>query len=80
MSRTPIRVGGDVFLCLSTSPPRVSRSLLQCTRRFISGFWYINAMGQVAYNGMDRLHRQDIAGWSFTVSVSVVCLCVDPSR
>lgn len=27
-------------------------------------------MGQVAYNGMDRLHRQDIAGWSFTGGMS----------
>lgn len=27
-------------------------------------------MGLLAYNGMDRLHRQDIAGWSFTGGMS----------
>ena len=40
------------------------------TDRFASGFWYLNAKGQTATNGMDRLHRQDVAGWSFTGGMS----------
>lgn len=40
------------------------------TNRFISGFWYMHMMGLLAESGFDRLHRQDIAGWSFTGGMS----------
>lgn len=36
------------------------------TDRFLSGFWYLHAMGVVAMSGFHRMHRQDIAGWSAT--------------
>ena len=34
--------------------------------RFISGFWYLHALGVTAESGWHRLHRQDLAGWSGT--------------
>lgn len=40
------------------------------TNRFASGFWYLHTMGVVAEAGFDRMHRQDIAGWSFTGGMS----------
>ncbi len=36
------------------------------TDRFVDGIFWLNALGTTAANGFDRLHRQDIAGWSFT--------------
>lgn len=44
---------------LLSAPPHPSPTLVM-----------LQAMGEVAYNGMDRLHRQDLAGWSFTGGVS----------
>ena len=36
------------------------------TDRFASGFSWIAILGAVGTSGFDRLHRQDIVGWSFT--------------
>ena len=34
------------------------------TDRFVSGFWYLHALGVVAEGGWHRMHRQDVAGFS----------------
>jgi len=33
--------------------------------RFVSGFWWIQTLGMAAEAGIDRVHRQDVAGFSF---------------
>lgn len=40
------------------------------TDRYVSGFWYMHTLGVTAEAGFDRVHRQDIAGWSFTGGMS----------
>jgi hypothetical protein len=40
------------------------------TDRYVDGFFWLNILGAVASTGFDRLHRQDIAGWSFTGGMS----------
>ena len=36
------------------------------TDRFVDGFFYLSMLGAVAASGFSRVHRQDVAGWSFT--------------
>ena len=36
------------------------------TDRFVGGFYWLAALGETAASGFGRIHRQDIAGWSFT--------------
>jgi hypothetical protein len=36
------------------------------TDRFLGGFFWVNTVGTVASSGFDKVHRQDLAGWSFT--------------
>jgi len=33
--------------------------------RFVSGFWWVHALGMAAETGTSRVHRQDVAGFSF---------------
>jgi hypothetical protein len=33
--------------------------------RFVSGFWWIHTLGLAAASGVARVHRQDVAGFSF---------------
>lgn len=35
------------------------------TDRYVDGFFWLNALGVTASNGFDKIHRQDVAGWSF---------------
>jgi heparanase len=60
----------DILLVLEETGGSYGGGCVNITDRFISGFWYLTTMGQVASNGFDRMHRQDIAGWSFTGGMS----------
>ena len=40
------------------------------TNRFVAGFCWINTLMTVGRAGFDRVHRQDIAGWSFAFGKS----------
>jgi len=33
--------------------------------RFVSGFWWVHTLGMAAEAGISRVHRQDVAGFSF---------------
>jgi len=48
------------------------------SNRFISGFWFIHALGLAADMGVSRVTRQDLAGWSFTSGVSHYTLAGPP--
>jgi heparanase len=40
------------------------------TDRFVAGFCWLNTLITVGRSGFDRVHRQDIAGWSFAFGES----------
>ena len=40
------------------------------TDRFVAGFCWMNTLMTVGRAGFDRVHRQDIAGWSFAFGMS----------
>lgn len=40
------------------------------TDRFLDGFFFTNALGITASSGIDRIHRQDLVGWSGTTEMS----------
>ena len=48
------------------------------SNRFVSGFWFIHALGLAAEMGVSRVTRQDLAGWSFTSGVSHYTLAGPP--
>lgn len=47
------------------------------TNRFVAGLTWINTLMTVGRSGFDRVHRQDIVGWSFAFGVSNYAL-IDP--
>ena len=40
------------------------------SNRFVSGFWFLHALGLAGQMGVQRTTRQDLVGWSFTSGVS----------
>ena len=48
------------------------------SNRFVSGFWFVHALGLAAEMGVSRVTRQDLAGWSFTSGVSHYTLAGPP--
>ena len=40
------------------------------SNRFVSGFWFLHALGLAGRYGIHRVTRQDLVGWSFTSGVS----------
>jgi hypothetical protein len=48
------------------------------SNRFVSGFWFVHALGLAADMGVSRVTRQDLAGWSFTSGVSHYTLAGPP--
>lgn len=40
------------------------------SNRFVSGFWFLHALGLAGRMGIARVTRQDLAGWSFSSGVS----------
>lgn len=46
--------------------------------RFVSGFWFVHALGLAGRMGVARVTRQDLAGWSFTSGVSRYMLAGPP--
>ena len=48
------------------------------SNRFVSGFWFVHALGLAAQMGVSRVTRQDLAGWSFTSGVSHYTLAGPP--
>jgi hypothetical protein len=57
--------GSTLSLSLSFSHTHIATPLLRLYRRFISGFYFLHAIGTVAEVGFSQINRQDIAGWSF---------------
>jgi hypothetical protein len=56
----------DLLLVLEETGGSYGGGCPNITNRFISGFWYLHALGVTAESGFDRVHRQDVVGWSFT--------------
>lgn len=48
------------------------------SNRFVSGFWFIHALGLAAEARVSRVTRQDLAGWSFTSGKSMYTLAGPP--
>ena len=48
------------------------------SNRFVSGFWFVHALGLAGQMGIARVTRQDLAGWSFTSGVSHYTLAGQP--
>ena len=47
-------------------PHRLCTGCENITDRFVDGFYWLPALGATAAAGFGRIHRQDLAGWSFT--------------
>lgn len=48
------------------------------SNRFVSGFWFLHALGLAGRMGILRVTRQDLAGWSFSSGVSHYTLSGPP--
>jgi hypothetical protein len=60
----------DLLLVLEETAGSYGGGCENITDRFASGFFYMPALGVTAASGFNRLHRQDIVGWSFTGGMS----------
>ena len=60
----------DVILTLEETAGSYGGGCENITDRYASGFYWLHALNVVGASGFDRVHRQDIAGWSFTGGMS----------
>ena len=61
---------GSLLLVLEETAGSSGGGCDNVTNRFVAGFCWMNTLMTVGVSGFDRVHRQDIAGWSFAFGMS----------
>lgn len=72
------KVGYDGLLILEETAGSYGGGCDNITNRFVSGFEWLATLNAVAWSGFSRVHRQDLAGWSFAFGKSNYALTGPP--
>ena len=71
-------VAPDMLLVLEEVAGSSGGGCNNVTDRFVAGFAWLPTLATVGASGFDRVHRQDIAGWSFAFGMSNYMLVGPP--